>query len=577
MLQTQTDHNYEQEMLTNAGRFIDRNPGILPAGKLFDVSGQTAGDCLQIAQRPLRPEAVRKFRGTTQPEAGKERVFYGRANDPNIASHINHGVSTRTSLVAGDLVNPTRKSLFSQRMQDKKESLYASRKNAPLGRCHDQSPGLPKGVGPTDVMYGVKTIKDGSAGEMVNPAKTAAQVNAESMEGKDLYKFSHSDYEVGEMVDRKYDWSRIPKDSKFGVETPHNNDGVHVRKTLKWLHETQQEKATKIVSKRVDDFRERTQPQLGKVHDPIKDTLRVPPDHTFGVMVKPDEYGAGDLIHMRVPSNYLRGQDRERGVLAAVRQHLKKANYHNFHDLRAAFEYYDKDKSGKISLAELREVCIQFNLPVEPELLESLFSYCDVDGDGQINYEEFANFLNWKDKMPSGEMQSTLKEETSEEEVKEEGQTSGEKSPERLQKQIDKAVGGWKTSSSQFNAVAGKIRTSGWRAYGVPTIRSDLPAPITRRVADTTNYGDESDAYGLINPSIYSNLGVYEKDFFQPRDQYEIRRIFDGIGVEMTTDVFEKIWEQASSRHPAGLVSVESFRGIMDEVNAQKFAESQAV
>ena len=38
---------------------------------------------------------------------------------------------------------------------------------------------------------------DGSAGEMVNPAKTAAQVNAESMEGKDLYKFSHSDYEVG--------------------------------------------------------------------------------------------------------------------------------------------------------------------------------------------------------------------------------------------------------------------------------------------------------------------------------------------------------------------------------------------
>lgn len=36
---------------------------------------------------------------------------------------------------AGDLVNPTRKSLFSQRMLDKKESLYASRKNAPLGNA----------------------------------------------------------------------------------------------------------------------------------------------------------------------------------------------------------------------------------------------------------------------------------------------------------------------------------------------------------------------------------------------------------------------------------------------------------
>ena len=35
---------------------------------------------------------------------------------------------------------------------------------------------------------------------------------------------------------------------------------------------------------------------------------------------------------------------------------------------------------------------------------------------------------------------------------------------------------------------------------------------------------------------------------------FQIRRIFDGIGVEMTTDAFEKIWEQASTRHPAGLV-----------------------
>lgn len=44
---------------------------------------------------------------------------------------------------------------------------------------------------------------------------------------------------AGEMVDRKYDWSRISKESKFGIETPHNNDGIQVRKTLKWLHDTQ--------------------------------------------------------------------------------------------------------------------------------------------------------------------------------------------------------------------------------------------------------------------------------------------------------------------------------------------------
>lgn len=44
--------------------------------------------------------------------------------------------------------------------------------------------------------------------------------------------------------------------------------GLHLKKTLKWLHEAEQERATKIVSKRVDEFRERSQEQLGQVHDP---------------------------------------------------------------------------------------------------------------------------------------------------------------------------------------------------------------------------------------------------------------------------------------------------------------------
>ena len=45
---------------------------------------------------------------------------------------------------------------------------------------------------------------------------------------------------------------------------------------------------------------------------------------------------------------------------------------------------------------------MQFNLPIEPDLLEQLMDYCDADRDGQINYTEFSNFLNWKDKLPSG-------------------------------------------------------------------------------------------------------------------------------------------------------------------------------
>ncbi|XP_019618184.1 PREDICTED: EF-hand domain-containing family member B-like [Branchiostoma belcheri] len=561
-------------LVSNTGRFRDRNPDISAAGKLWPMGG-TARDCLEPPPSRVRtPKVVKKYINTTRPEAGMTRVFYGKAGDEFLtrAAEMRHGLSTKPSLTAGQLTNPWPKTLFQHRLLDKRESLYSSHQKAPLGRTHDQTPNIPSWFQPETTTCGVKTLKDYTATELVNPPKSWRKVKEEDLVGKDLYKLSHSDYDVGESYDRKYDWSKIPKTSMFGVETPHDVDGRNVRKTLKWLHDVESERATKIVSKRVDDFRERTQPQLAMVHDPIKDTLNVGPDHTFGTLVKPDEYGAGDLIHCRAPNEYLRGRDRERGIVAAIRQHLKKANYHNFDSLLDAFRHYDRDRAGVITIAQLREVCAQFSLPIEPELMELLFNYCDVNKDGVIDYEEFANFLNWKDKMPSG--LSTARKGSLEGAVEEGGELSPESTPKRLMKQIDHAIGQHRTSNSIYGSV--NLGTKGFRAYGIPTVRSDLPAPLIKRVSDRKNYGDESNAYGLVNPSIYSNHGVHEKDFFEARPKTEIAHIFKSIGVDMDEKTFNDLWEQASVRHPQGRVSVESFRSLLDEARvAQMQADEQ--
>lgn len=52
--------------------------------------------------------------------------------------------------------------------------------------------------------------------------------------------------------------------------------------------------------------------------------------------------GVGDLLRYWVPCEFLHGKDRERAVLTAVRQSLKKANYENFDVLLEAFRHYDK-------------------------------------------------------------------------------------------------------------------------------------------------------------------------------------------------------------------------------------------
>lgn len=563
-----------------AGKFKDWSPEQRAAGKLT-ISGDTTALCMKPKDdRPPSPDVIRRFRATVCPDAGQMRVFYGRAEDPHRqwAAEMTHGVNTKSSATSGELVNPDPKTLFNQRKFDRKEDIYASHVRAPLGVSHDQRKGLPRGLNRDQFTFGIPTELDIGAGGLINPNKTYAEVEQESAVGMDLYRQTHSNFDVGEKLHRGYTSPSFYPDNKFGKPTPHNNEGIKAKKSLKWLFETEQNKATKIVSKRVDDFRERSQPQLGLVHDPIKDTLKTGPDHAYGILVKPDEYGAGDLMHGRAPSEYLRGKERQRGILAAIRQHLKKSNYHNFNDLLHAFRHYDKEGKGKIDINDLREVCLQYHLPLEPELLEQLLDTCDANRDGFIDYIEFSNFLNWKDKMKSGlpdkpdtpVTSARSQSAVSNEELVRKSVHSAESTPRRLKMQIDKAIGNHKTSAGMINAVVGGVSTRDYRTYGVPTIRTDLHAPRIKRVCDNKNYGDESDAYGLVNPSIFSRCNVHDKDFLLPRTPEQLKAIFTNIGVQMTGEMFTQVYNTAANQHPKGHVSVESFRGVLDDIQAHQ-------
>ena len=44
----------------------------------------------------------------------------------------------------------------------------------------------------------------------------------------------------------------------------------------------------------------------------------------------------------------------------------------------------------------------------------------------------------------------------------------------------------------------------------MPSIRSDLAAPILRRISDDINYGDEGDTGSLVSPSISAHYGITE-------------------------------------------------------------------
>uniref|UniRef100_A0A2K5BZ53 EF-hand domain family member B n=1 Tax=Aotus nancymaae TaxID=37293 RepID=A0A2K5BZ53_AOTNA len=571
-----------------SGKFFDRTPYWPSAGKGIPVGYRVATCLTEKLPRLITPPEAKKYFNFRYPPAGVERVFYGRANDPQIALYLTHGIRSKISIPANTLINPQPITTFQQKIKDKKESIYLSNRRAPLGKSHDQAPGLPKGMDTMNTTFGTAVIREYSAKDVVNPPKSYEEVFKEGNEGHDLYVVSHNDYYAGEAKNRKYNPSSFHRFNVYGVPTPHFNDGRAMAKSLYWLHELQMKRGTKFVSKRVDDFKEKFQHKLGRVLDPIAETMNVPSDYTFGACLRPEEYGVGDLIHNRLPGEYLRGKDRQRALIAAVRHHLKKVNYQKFDTLLAAFRHYDKKGDGVIDKAELQEACDQANLSLDEKLLDQLFDYCDVDNDGLINYLEFANFLNWKDKVllkeyeerviikgrkpdcvnPTEayveESEPTLLIKPEDIVLKEPGST--EKTLRTLLRPSDKVSDDYKTTSSEINAVVGAIPSTCYPISGVPTIRSDIPAPRIRRISDRTNYGEQGNAYSLLYPNIFAQKGVFERDFFKTRSKEEIAEILCNIGVKLSGEEFENVWNLASKKHHRGEVCVENVRNVLDEL-----------
>lgn len=61
--------------------------------------------------------------------------------------------------------------------------------------------------------------------------------------------------------------------------------------------------------------------------------------------------------------------------------------------LRETFQIYDKDRSGYITVDNLRNTFIQMDQLLPTEELEQMIRQYDNDGDGCLSYEEFVSMM----------------------------------------------------------------------------------------------------------------------------------------------------------------------------------------
>ena len=102
------------------------------------------------------------------------------------------------------------------------------------------------------------------------------------------------------------------------------------------------------------------------------------------------------------------------------------------------------------------------------------------------------------------------------------------------------------------------------RVFGIPSIRTDVPPPTQKSVADHQSYGDEMGAGELLNPPPFSDGGVAESDFVEARSLGDLMTIFRGAGWSLDDDTFRQAYEEAASMDPAGFVSAHTMRKVLD-------------
>ncbi|KAE8660347.1 Calmodulin [Hibiscus syriacus] len=93
-------------------------------------------------------------------------------------------------------------------------------------------------------------------------------------------------------------------------------------------------------------------------------------------------------------------------------------------ELKEAFRVFDKDQNGFISAAELRHVMTNLGEKLTDEEVDEMIREADVDGDGQINYEEFVKVMMAKRRartssyVPNNNRSQKPKKETKSKDVK---------------------------------------------------------------------------------------------------------------------------------------------------------------
>jgi hypothetical protein len=99
------------------------------------------------------------------------------------------------------------------------------------------------------------------------------------------------------------------------------------------------------------------------------------------------------------------------------------------------------------------------------------------------------------------------------------------------------------------------------RAFGCPTIRTDLTKPASRKVTNVNNYGDDANAGTLLYPSAYTASGVSDATFENKMSRAELGAMNERAHLELTEKELDRAFAHAAAKEGGGdKVTISAFR-----------------
>ena len=284
--------------MSYAEKAIDRTPfipgaGIASASALEGVtSDMSIRQDLYYQPSTTTPDSIKKFRESTRQKIGVKQLHPGIYDDPKDYENFVHGVPTAGSDHVPDCIKGANIDGNKFFMNQLAESHYASSKREPLGKSIVRNYKFPEIVKNDDFRFGIPTTGFFNAKELLYNGNLAEPDNV-----KFLYYKTHGLTDPGQQSTRFYKWNFDPKNHKFGYFQDKEIDGA--KKSLMTDNLFNPYPQTKIVGKRLEDFRQATEDMLGKskYHGTLNPKFH-DENHTFGKECKlGDQWNAGRCIH----------------------------------------------------------------------------------------------------------------------------------------------------------------------------------------------------------------------------------------------------------------------------------------